>query len=195
MRALLSVADKTGIVPLATTLAELGWELVATPGTAAPLRDHGLHVVSTADCFGAPRMLDGRVKTLHPLLFAALLARGDRAGHAAELEAGGVVPIDLYAGNFYPFPGRNPGQDTLDSIDIGGPAMMRAAAKNHPWVVPLIDDADYPEVAGLLRDAGGHPSGVGAERRRALAVKVFRTLSGLDTRIAAELAARGALSR
>lgn len=187
MRALLSVADKTGIVPLAAALTDLGWELVATAGTADLLRDNGITARTTEECFGTPRLLDGRVKTLHPLLFAALLARGDRSGHATEIATRDVVPIDLYAGNFYPFPPADPGADPLDAIDIGGPAMMRAAAKNHPWVVPLVDAADHPVVVEMLRAAGGDPSGVDIDFRRALARKVFRTLSELDDRIGAAL--------
>ncbi|HUQ56452.1 MAG TPA: hypothetical protein VM306_12455 [Lentzea sp.] len=190
MRALLSAYDKTGIVELGRDLAALGWDLVATDGTARLLAGHGLEVLSTTEWIDLPVMFDGRLKTLHHKVFAALLGRRDRTAHLAEQNATGVVPFDLVAGSFTPFaelaPGT-PGADLPELIDIGGPAMMRAAAKNHRWVVPLVDPADYPVVAGLLRDAGGDPAGVSGEVRAALAAKAFRLLSDVDSAIASAL--------
>jgi phosphoribosylaminoimidazolecarboxamide formyltransferase/IMP cyclohydrolase len=129
------------------------------------------------------------VKTLHHKVFLALLCRGDRPRQRAQAAAHGVVPVDLIAGSFYRFgePRATGPADPLESIDIGGPAMMRAAAKNHPWVVPLIDPADYGQVGRLLAAAGGAPGGVGQDVRRALAAKAFRRLAELDARIATAL--------
>jgi phosphoribosylaminoimidazolecarboxamide formyltransferase/IMP cyclohydrolase len=184
VRALLSVTDKTGIVPLASGLAALGWELLATDGTAATLAEHGLPALSTSDWTGVGPMLGGRVKTLHHRVFTALLCRGDRPDQVAEAAAEQIVPVDLIAGNFHRFGARH---DLLDSIDIGGPAMMRAAAKNHPWVVPLVDPTDYGRVLDLLRTRAGAPAGVPLPVRRELAAKAFLLLSELDARIAGAL--------
>jgi phosphoribosylaminoimidazolecarboxamide formyltransferase/IMP cyclohydrolase len=189
MRALLSVTDKSEIVPFARALAELSWELLATDGTAASLAEHGLPVRFTAEWTDIPIMLDGRIKTLHHKVFIALLCRGDRPEQQAEMNAQGVVPIDLIAGNFYRFPavaGSDP--DALDAIDVGGPAMMRAAAKNHPWVIPVVDPADYGWIAASLRAADGAPDGVRLTERRQLACKAFRLMAELDGRIADALA-------
>ena len=190
MRALLTVADKRGILPLASTLAELGWELLATDGTAALLAEHGLPVLSTTDWTELPSMLDGRVKTLNHKVFAALLCCRDRTSHTRETAAAGIVPLDLIAGNFHHYH-----DGVLDTIDIGGPAMMRAAAKNHPWVIPLADPDDYPPVARALRAAHGDPAGVGLPARQALAGKAFRLLADLDNTIATTLAAAPAGER
>jgi phosphoribosylaminoimidazolecarboxamide formyltransferase/IMP cyclohydrolase len=186
VRALLSVSDRTGIVPFAATLRSLGWDLVATEGTAALLAGHGVAAESIPAWLELPALLGGRVKTLHHKVFLALLCRGDRPGQRAQAAAHGVVPVDLMAGSFYRF-GEPRAADVLDSIDVGGPAMMRAAAKNHPWVVPLVDPADYDRVGRLLTAAGGAPGGVGPDVRRALAAKAFRTLAELDARIAEAL--------
>ncbi|WP_086661480.1 hypothetical protein [Lentzea kentuckyensis] len=192
MRALLSSYDKTGIVGLGRDLAALGWDLVATEGTARLLAADGLTVLSTTEWTGLPVMFDGRLKTLHHKVFAALLSRRDSAAHLAEQDATGVVPFDLIAGSFTPFARLAPGSpdDELpDLIDIGGPAMMRAAAKNHRWVLPLVDPGDYGPVTALLRAAGGDPAGVPDEVRRSLAAKAFRLLSDVDSAIASALVA------
>jgi phosphoribosylaminoimidazolecarboxamide formyltransferase/IMP cyclohydrolase len=193
MRALLSVSDKTDIVPFGTTLWSLGWDLIATEGTAALLAAHDVPAQSISTWMNLPALLDGRVKTLHHKVFLALLCRGDRPGQLAEAATHGVRPIDLIAGSFYRFGERPTGEqaatpiELLESIDIGGPAMMRAAAKNHPWVIPLVDPADYERIGRLLGAANGAPSGVGPAERRALAAKAFRRLADLDTRIAVSL--------
>lgn len=187
-RALLSVTDRTGVVELATVLVELGWDVMATDGTAALLAGHGLPVLSTTDWTGTPVLFNGRVKTLHHKVFAALLCRGDRPDHRAEAMANNIVPFALVAGNFQRLDPDRPGLDVLDTIDVGGPAMMRAAAKNHPWVLPLVDPADYPTVVTLLRAGAGAPESVDLIVRRRLAVKAFRTLGQLDLRIAGLLA-------
>lgn len=182
MRALLTAADKRGLLPLATTLVDLGWELLATEGTAVLLAERGLPVLSTTDWTDLPTMLDGRVKTLNHKVFAALLCCRDRTSHTDETAAAGIVPLDLIAGNFHHYR-----DGVLDTIDIGGPAMMRAAAKNHPWVIPLVDPEDYLPVADLLRAAHGDPAGVDLPTRQALAAKAFRLLAALDNTIAATL--------
>lgn len=187
MRALLSVSDKTGIVPFAATLRSLGWDLTATDGTAALLAAHQLPVQPVSDWMDLPTLLDGRVKTLHHKVFLALLCRRDRPEQVAQATAHGVAPVDLIAGSFYRFDEPR-ADEPLESIDIGGPAMMRAAAKNHPWVIPLTDPADYGRVGRLLAAAGGAPSGVDHGVRRELAAKAFRRLAELDARIATSLA-------
>jgi phosphoribosylaminoimidazolecarboxamide formyltransferase/IMP cyclohydrolase len=192
MRALLSVTDKTGLVELGTALCDLGWSLLATGGSARTLSEAGLPVTPTDEWTGSPELYDGRVKTLHYRVFAALLGRRDRPGHTADAAQYGVAHIDLVACNFYPFAERAAaGQDLdllLDSIDVGGPAMVRAAAKNHPWVLPLVDPLDYAPVVDSLREADGEPSGVPLELRRELAVKAFRYTCAFDDEIARTLA-------
>ncbi len=136
MRALLSVYDKTGIVDFAQRLIDLGWELISTGGTMSALAEAGLPVTAVAEVTESPEMLDGRVKTLHPRIHGGLLARRDLPEHMAQLAQYGIGPIDLLASNLYPFeetialPGITD-QDAIEQIDIGGPAMIRAAAKNH----------------------------------------------------------------
>lgn len=191
MRALLSAYDKTGIVDLGAALAGLGWDLVATDGTATLLAGHGMTALSTTEWTDLPVMFDGRLKTLHHKVFAALLARGDVPAHRAQAMAAGVVPFDLIAGNFTPFH-AGPVDALPDLIDIGGPAMMRAAAKNHRWVIPLVDPTDYRWVADVLRTAGGDPAAVAEPVRRTLAAKAFRVLSELDAAIADALTPTGA---
>ena len=129
-RALLSVHDKTGIADLARGLVEAGWELGSSGGTALVLADEGVPVVEVGEVTGAPEILGGRVKTLHPAIHGGILADRSDPGHLADLEARGIVPIDLVVGNLYPFT-SDPG---VELIDIGGPTMVRAAAKNHAHV-------------------------------------------------------------
>ncbi|MGI9188533.1 MAG: bifunctional phosphoribosylaminoimidazolecarboxamide formyltransferase/IMP cyclohydrolase, partial [Longimicrobiaceae bacterium] len=187
MRALLSVSDKTGIVTLARGLRGLGWELVSTGGTAAILRDGGVEVDDVSDLTGHPEMMGGRVKTLHPAVHAGLLAREDDRGDGKQMEALGYAPIDLVAVNLYPFReavarGAS-GAEAVEQIDIGGPTMLRAAAKNHARVWAVSDPADYPRVLAALRGGGGE-----AELRRVLAAKVFAHTSAYDAAIADHLA-------
>ncbi|MFQ5537062.1 MAG: bifunctional phosphoribosylaminoimidazolecarboxamide formyltransferase/IMP cyclohydrolase [Gemmatimonadota bacterium] len=188
-RALLSVSDKTGIVEFAQGLARRGWALVSTGGTARTLREAGLDVTEVAEITGHPEMMEGRVKTLHPAVHAGLLARREREDDLAALEAQGYGPIDLVAVNLYPFretiaPGNVTVDAAMEKVDIGGPTMIRAAAKNHRDVWVVVDPADYAAVLEALDGAGGQ----GEEGlRRRLAAKVFRHISGYDAAIAAYL--------
>ncbi|HXH23318.1 MAG TPA: bifunctional phosphoribosylaminoimidazolecarboxamide formyltransferase/IMP cyclohydrolase [Dehalococcoidia bacterium] len=187
MRALLAPYDKTGLIDLARGLVDLGWELIATGGTEKALRDAGLPVRSVADVTGSPEILGGRVKTLHPKLHGGILARRSDPSHAAELAEHGITAIDLVACNLYPFEAATSREgatleDALENIDIGGPAMLRAAAKNFPDVIPICDPRDYPGVIDALR-AGA----LGIEGRRRLAAKAFQHVALYDTLIASYL--------
>src|SRR4029079_5182323 len=153
-RALLSVSDKTGLVAFATTLAGFGVELISTGGTAKALKDAGLAVIDVAELTGSPEMMDGRVKTLHPKVHVARLAiRGTRE-HAAAMEQHQIRPIDLLVVNLYPFESTvDKGasfDDCIENIDIGGRAMIRAAAKNHADVAVVVDPSDYEKVLGEM---------------------------------------------
>src|SRR6185437_45364 len=154
-RALLSVSDKTGLVDFAKTLAGHNIELVSTGGTAKALKDAGLKVLDVAELTGFPEMMDGRVKTLHPKVHGGLLAVRTDKKHAAEMETHGIKPIDLLVVNLYPFEATIAKgaafEDCIENIDIGGPAMIRAAAKNHGDVLVLVDPEDYAEVTGALK--------------------------------------------
>ncbi|MDW8058929.1 MAG: bifunctional phosphoribosylaminoimidazolecarboxamide formyltransferase/IMP cyclohydrolase [Thermomicrobium sp.] len=187
MRALLSVSDKTGIVEFARELQNLGWELLSTGGTARTLREHGIAVREVTEETGFPEILGGRVKTLHPAVHAAILARRDRAEDLAELARHGFQPIELVAVNLYPFDryvdSTTPEAEAIELIDIGGPALLRAAAKNFRWVLPLVDPDDYPRVLSHL--ATGGPAAVPHERRRELAAKAFAHVALYDAQIAA----------
>jgi len=183
-RALISVSDKRGIVAFAQALAQLGWELVSTGGTAAALRQAGLPVLAVADVTGFPEILDGRVKTLHPKIHGGLLARHDAPEHQAALQAHGIAPFDLLAVNLYPFQATVARadvsvEDAIENIDIGGPSMLRSAAKNHEWVLPVVDPTDYQVVLDHLRQGA-----VPAPFRRELAAKVFAHTSDYDAAIA-----------
>jgi phosphoribosylaminoimidazolecarboxamide formyltransferase/IMP cyclohydrolase len=184
-RALLSVSDKSGLTDFARELTHLGWELVSTGGTARALRDAGLAPLEVSTVTGFPEMLDGRVKTLHPAVHAALLARRDDPAHLAALREHGISPIDLVAVNLYPFretaarPGVDP-ETVIEQIDIGGPAMLRSAAKNFAAVYTVVDPTDYPRVLDALREpAGAH------ELRRELAGKAYAHTAAYDAAIAA----------
>jgi phosphoribosylaminoimidazolecarboxamide formyltransferase/IMP cyclohydrolase len=169
-RALLSVSDKRGLVPFAEVLAARGRTLLSTGGTARALRDAGLEVTDVSEVTGHAEMMDGRVKTLHPAVHAGLLARRGLASDMEQMAAHGYEPIDLVAVNLYPFretiarPGTTLA-DAIESLDIGGPAMLRAAAKNHEAVWTIVDPDDYERVAAAL-DA---PAEEGAALRRQLA--------------------------
>ena len=182
-RALLSVWDKTGIVEFATSLAALGFELVSTGGTARMLKDAGLQVMSVSDVTQHPEIFDGRVKTLHPAIHGPLLARmqkeEDRLG-MADLE---YTPISLVACNLYPFVSAAAADPPLDKdallemIDIGGPTMVRASAKNHANVIICCDPTDYDSIIEDLTQAKGEPSGVPVSRRQELALAAYQHLS------------------
>jgi phosphoribosylaminoimidazolecarboxamide formyltransferase/IMP cyclohydrolase len=158
-RALLSVSDKTGIAEFAGRLASLGVELVSTGGTAKALREAGLAVRDVSDLTGFPEILDGRVKTLHPGIHGGLLAIRDNAGHAAAMEAHGIAGIDLVVINLYPFEATiargGDFAEAIEAIDIGGPAMIRAAAKNHDWVAVVTDPEDYAAVLAEMQAMNG----------------------------------------
>jgi len=176
-RALLSVHDKTGIAELARGLVEAGWELVSSGGTASVLADEGVPVVEVGEVTGAPEILGGRVKTLHPAIHGGILADRSDPGHLANLEARGIVPIDLVVGNLYPFT-SDPG---IELIDIGGPTMVRAAAKNHAHVGVVVDPADYRTVLDEIRAVGS----LSDATRRRLARSAFAHTAAYDAAIVA----------
>ncbi len=183
-RALISVSDKRGIVAFAQGLASLGWELISTGGTAATLRGAGIAVTTVDEVTDFPELLDGRVKTLHPAIHGALLARRDRPEHLLAVKEQGIVPIDLVAVNLYPFQMTISQvdvsfDDAVENIDIGGPSMLRSAAKNHEFVLPIVDPTDYPEVLELLRRGTIEPA-----VRREFAAKVFAHTADYDAAIA-----------
>src|SRR5262245_23356178 len=183
-RALVSVSDKRGVVEFARGLAALGVEILSTGGTAKTLSDAGIPVRQVSDYTGFPEMLDGRVKTLHPKIHGALLGRRDVPAHTAAMREHGIDPIDLVVVNLYPFretvarPGTTT-DEAIEQIDIGGPSMLRSAAKNHADVTVIVDPADYEPVLAELR-AGG----TSVETRRRLAVKVFCATACYDGAIA-----------
>ena len=189
MRALISVFDKTGVVEFGRKLAGAGFELISTGGTHRTLAEEGgLPVRQVSDVTGSPEILDGRVKTLHPVIHGGILARRDLPEHLAELEQHGIGAIDLVVGNLYPFVETISKadvtlEDALENIDIGGPTMLRAAAKNFNSVAVVVDPADYDWVAGRL--AG---EGLSEEERRSLAAKAFQHVAGYDATVADYLA-------
>ncbi|HTI98853.1 MAG TPA: bifunctional phosphoribosylaminoimidazolecarboxamide formyltransferase/IMP cyclohydrolase [Dongiaceae bacterium] len=187
-RALLSVSDKTGLIPFAQTLAAAGVELISTGGTAKTLRDAGLAVKDISEHTGFPEMLDGRVKTLHPKVHGGLLYIRGNATHEAAVQQHGIAPIDLVVVNLYPFEQTvaRPNvalHDAIENIDIGGPSMLRSAAKNHDSVTVIVDPADYAPVAELIKTTGNTT----LELRRQLAAKVFARTAAYDGAIAAHL--------
>jgi phosphoribosylaminoimidazolecarboxamide formyltransferase/IMP cyclohydrolase len=189
VRAILAVYDKTGIAEFAAGLHDLGCELVATGNTARTIAAAGLPVTEVADLTGSPEMLGGRVKTLHPAVHGGILYRRGHPDDEAEVAKYEIPPIDLVASNLYPFVETvtNGGADlatALENIDIGGPTLIRGSAKNHPWVLPLVDPADYAAVLEALRDAAGDPAGVAQELRRRLAAKAFQHVAHYDTAVA-----------
>src|SRR5580700_5684791 len=184
-RALISVSDKAGLAPFVKALAACGVALVSTGGTAKALADAGLAVTEVATATGFPEMLDGRVKTLHPAIHGGLLARRDRPDHLATLAEHGIGEIDLLVSNLYPFAatvasgaGR---EDCVENIDIGGVALIRAAAKNHEFVTVVTDPADYDAVLGEMMAEGGATS-LGLRRR--LARKAYALTAAYDAAIA-----------
>ncbi len=187
-RALLSVSDKTGLIPLARTLAAAGVELISTGGTAKALREAGLKVTDLSAYTGFPELLDGRVKTLHPKVHGGLLYLRGNESHEAAAKAHGIAPIDLVVVNLYPFEQTvaRPGatlHDAIENIDIGGPSMLRSAAKNHESVTVVVDPADYEAVAKQIAEAG-HTT---LDLRRNLAAKVFARTAAYDGAIASYL--------
>jgi phosphoribosylaminoimidazolecarboxamide formyltransferase/IMP cyclohydrolase len=169
------VYDKTGLVDLAKELAGLGWELVASGGTSGALAEAGVAHREVSELTGVPEMLGGRVKTLHPAVHGGILADRSKPEHLADLEAHGIVPIDLVVCNLYPF-ASNP---SIEMIDVGGPTMVRAAAKNHAHVGILVDPADYEGVLCELRSAAE----LSADTRRRLARAAFAHTAAYDAAI------------
>jgi len=184
LRAILAPYDKTGLVDLARGLAGLGVEMYATGNTYRILREQDVAVRPVTDLTGFPEILDGRVKTLHPGVHAGLLARRDKPEHMAELERQGLRPIDIFVGGLYPFEETvaRPDvtfEDAIENIDIGGPAMLRASAKNFASVLPVVDPADYNDLLDALRSDSAP-----FEWRRKLALKAFQHVASYDTMIA-----------
>ena len=188
-RALISVSDKTGLVDLARGLAERGVELLSTGGTSGLLRGAGLEVRDIADLTGFPEMMDGRVKTLHPRVHGGLLALRDNAGHLAAMAEHAIEPIDLLVVNLYPFEAtvaKGADYDTcIENIDIGGPAMIRAAAKNHAHVAVLVDPEDY---ANLLGDMDQHGGRTCPKFRKKLAQRAFARTAAYDAAVSTWMA-------
>jgi phosphoribosylaminoimidazolecarboxamide formyltransferase / IMP cyclohydrolase len=191
-RALLSVSDKSGLVEFARGLAQLGWELVSTGGTANTLRAAGLQVMDVSEVTHHPEMMNGRVKTLHPAIHAGLLGRREVHEDVDAMRTHGYQPIDLVAVNLYPFHEAVAANADLpvamEKVDIGGPSMLRSAAKNHAHVITIIDPADYPRVLDALR--GGE---VNLGLRRELAAKVFAETARYDAAIASYFQARSGI--
>jgi len=195
-RALLSVSRKEGLDAFARGLVERGFEIVASGGTARFLRDSGIAVLEVSEVTGHPEILDGRVKTLHPRIHGGILARRSRPDDLESLESLGIRPIDVVAVNFYPFEetlARGAGDDELrENIDIGGPCLVRAAAKNWPDVTVVVDPGEYPAVLAALDDPD---PGVGHALRRRLAGTAFAATAAYDRAVAGSFAGDGAGDR
>jgi phosphoribosylaminoimidazolecarboxamide formyltransferase/IMP cyclohydrolase len=187
-RALLSVSDKTGLAEFARALADRGVELISTGGTRKALADAGLKVRDVAELTGFPEMMDGRVKTLHPKVHGGILAIRDDAKHQASMREHRITPIDLVVVNLYPFEQTlakdTPFAERVENVDIGGPAMVRAAAKNHADVAVIVDPADYPEVTKEIATHGGTTLAL----RRRLAAKAYARTAAYDAAISNWLA-------
>ena len=183
-RALLSVSDKDGLAELGRTLADAGVELISTGGTAKALRDEGLTVRDVSDVTGFPEMMDGRVKTLHPMIHGGLLAVRDNPDHAAAMDAHEIGGIDLVVVNLYPFEAtvmRGAERDeVIENIDIGGPSMVRSAAKNHQFVTIVTDPADYDR---LLEELGANDGATSLDFRKRMAAKAFAATAAYDSMI------------
>nr|WP_285858994.1 bifunctional phosphoribosylaminoimidazolecarboxamide formyltransferase/IMP cyclohydrolase [Bhargavaea ginsengi] len=185
---MLSVSDKSGVLEFAKELEGLGYEILSTGGTMNHLKENGVAVTAVGDVTGFPEILGGRVKTLHPYIHGGLLAKHDDPAHQAELEEHGILPIDIVCVNLYPFKSTisKPDvtvEDAIENIDIGGPTMLRASAKNHAYLTVLVDSADYPAVLEELKNDGATT----LETRRRLAAKVFRHTAAYDALISGYL--------
>ena len=188
-RALLSVSDKTGLLDLARALTQRGIELISTGGTAQVLRQAGLTVRDVAEVTGFPEMMDGRVKTLHPMVHGGLLALRDDDEHLLAMAAHGIEPIDLLVVNLYPFEATvargGAAADCIENLDVGGPAMIRAAAKNHGFVAALTDPADY---VALLTEMEAHDGGTTLGFRETLAMNAFARTAAYDASVSTWMA-------
>ncbi len=184
-RALISLTDKSGIEDFARALTELGVEILSTGGTAKKMRDSNIPVTDVSDFTGFPEMLDGRVKTLHPLVHGGILNQRDNAEHQRQCAEYNIRPIDIVAVNLYAFEKTVADQDctladAIENIDIGGPTLLRASAKNFRDVTVIVDPADYDQVLAEIRETGNTT----LRTRFRLAVKVFELTSSYDTAIA-----------
>ncbi|WNB91817.1 bifunctional phosphoribosylaminoimidazolecarboxamide formyltransferase/IMP cyclohydrolase [Bacillus sp. NEB1478] len=184
-RALISVSDKNGLIPFAEKLAKHGVEIISTGGTKKALQDADIPVIGISEVTGFPEIMDGRVKTLHPKIHGGLLAVRDNETHQKAMQENEIAPIDLVVVNLYPFKETVAKEDTtfadaIENIDIGGPSMLRSAAKNHRYVTVVVDPKDYEKVETELENAGA----VSEETRRRLAAKTFRHTAAYDALIA-----------
>jgi len=188
-RALLSVSDKTGLIDLARELVQRNVELVSTGGTRKAIADAGLPVIDVADVTGFPEIMDGRVKTLHPAVHGGLLAVRDDPEHVAAMEANAIEPFDLVVINLYPFEevvaSDSDYPTTIENIDIGGPAMVRASAKNHAYVTIVTDPADYGDVTEMLAENEGCST---LEKRKVFAARAFQRTASYDAMISSYMA-------
>lgn len=189
--ALLSVSDKSGLVPFAKALAELGYRILSTGGTLKTLQEQGIPATQVSEYTGSPEIMDGRVKTLHPKIHGGLLGMRDVASHVEAMKIHGIDPIDIVAVNLYPFKetvarAEVTLEEAIENIDIGGPSMLRSSAKNHKFVTVVCHPADYPRVIEELRKEGDTTPGT----RQALAIKAFRHTADYDAAISDWLAGR-----
>ena len=195
-RALISVYDKSGVTAFATTLTAMGWQILSTGGTARLLRENGIEVTDVTDVTGHPEVFDGRVKTLHPAIHAAILARGNHPEDMATLEELGYPRIDLVAVNLYPFEAiaaQDPPVSEaalIEMIDIGGPTLVRASAKSHADVLIVTNPDDYGELLETLQEANGDPNAVDMATRQRLALTAYQRTAAYDVALANTLAHR-----
>lgn len=185
-RAIISLSDKTGIQELARSLQDFGVEILSTGGTAKVLRESGLKVMDVSEYTGFPEMLDGRVKTLHPKVHGGLLGIRDNPEHSRKMKEHGIQPIDMVVINLYPFEATVAKssctlEEAIENIDIGGPAMLRAAAKNYPYVTVIVDPVDYESILKEMKKSGGT---VSKETNFRLAKKVYQLTARYDKAIA-----------
>lgn len=185
MRALISVSDKRGVVDFARQLQEMGWDIIATGGTMKALRDAGLRIINISDVTGFPEICEGRVKTLHPKVHGGLLARRDVPAHMAEIAANGIETIDMVCVNLYPFEATIAKEgvtlaDAVENIDIGGPSMLRSAAKNFASVTVVCDPDDYGKIIEEIRETGNTTP----ETRFRLSAKAYTHTALYDSHIA-----------
>ena len=189
-RAIISLSDKAGIQEFAQELQSFGVEILSTGGTAKTLRESGLRVTDISEYTGFPEMLDGRVKTLHPKVHGGLLGVRDNPAHARKMKEQGIKPIDMAVINLYPFEATvaKPSctlEEAIENIDIGGPSMLRAGAKNYPYVTVIVDPADYRPVLEEMKKSGG---AVSKETNFRLAKKVYPLTARYDKAISEYLA-------
>jgi phosphoribosylaminoimidazolecarboxamide formyltransferase/IMP cyclohydrolase len=189
-RAVVSVSDKQGLGEFATVLADLGVEILSTGGTAKSLREQGIKVVDVSEYTGFPEMMEGRVKTLHPKVHGGILGDRSKEDHVSQMKAQGIEPIDMVVVNLYPFEATVAKEgctleDAIENIDIGGPTLVRAAAKNYRHVTVVVDPADYPRLAQELKEGGG---AISERTNFELARKAFAHTHHYDGAIAEYLA-------